>query len=547
MEVETLANQMEIDKTEAELQELRRENEKLKADMETTSSQIRKLTAITKLNVEGTYFYYRPQEANDPNHPIGELARNFNGMLKSLQGIQGNLEGLVNERTAKLENTLDEVRSLKIQQDGDYYLTSQLIAPLSANKAKNKNVKIDFRVEQKKQFSFKKWNSSIGGDLGCAHTINLDGSFYTVFLNADAMGKSILGAGGALVLGAVFEAIIQRTILVAEEQNQTPDSWIKKTFVEIQKVFESFDGTMMISLVFGLVAENTGLLYWINAEPPRILLYREGKSVFMEGTDVFRKIGMLKIQDHDWKNLRKDSTLSISTFQLKPGDIVVIGSDGRDDLSMGEDEQGRRIINDDMDLFLLHVEQADGDLDRLMSLIKEAGEPTDDLSLLRISYEGPSAEESQLSQEEHDELLIESRKAYLRGASEDAMNYLLKIVNSSSLSAEALRDLVVINFNQRKYLDVIEFGSQYLKMRPDDHEVMYLNSIAHLKEGRLLEAIQQAERLVYVNKTVKYMYHLARLFVRVGNKFRAESVLKEALGMDPEHRGLKQLREQVGG
>jgi hypothetical protein len=32
-------------------------------------------------------------------------------------------------------------------------------------------------------------------------------------MNADAMGKSMQGAGGALVLGAVLEAIVDRTMI----------------------------------------------------------------------------------------------------------------------------------------------------------------------------------------------------------------------------------------------------------------------------------------------------------------------------------------------
>ena len=53
----------------------------------------------------------------------------------------------------------------------------------------------------------------------------------TVFLNADAMGKSMQGAGGALVAGAVFNSIIERTMLSPTVQNQYPERWLKNSFV----------------------------------------------------------------------------------------------------------------------------------------------------------------------------------------------------------------------------------------------------------------------------------------------------------------------------
>ena len=39
-------------------------------------------------------------------------------------------------------------------------------------------------------------------------------------MNADAMGKSLQGAGGALVMGTVFKSIIQNTISVPSFQNK---------------------------------------------------------------------------------------------------------------------------------------------------------------------------------------------------------------------------------------------------------------------------------------------------------------------------------------
>jgi hypothetical protein len=90
------------------------------------------------------------------------------------------------------------------------------------------------------------------GDFCCAHKITLRGKEYIFCVNADAMGKSIQGAGGALVLGSVLEAIVERTKYDDIFKEQYPEQWLKNAFVEIHKVFESFDGSMLVSCILVL-------------------------------------------------------------------------------------------------------------------------------------------------------------------------------------------------------------------------------------------------------------------------------------------------------
>ncbi len=105
------------------------------------------------------------------------------------------------------------------------------------------------------------------------------------------MGKSIQGAGGALVLGVVFLSFIKRTQMIVESQNKSPERWIKECFYELQTIFESFDGSMLVSVVLGLVEEDTGVLYYLNAEHPWTVLYRDENASFIEDELELRKIG----------------------------------------------------------------------------------------------------------------------------------------------------------------------------------------------------------------------------------------------------------------
>jgi hypothetical protein len=140
----------------------------------------------------------------------------------------------------ELGETLNKIKELKEIQDGDYFLTSLLLDPLNYNRAILDNITIEFVIKEKKEFEFRHWKKEIGGDICLSNNILLKGKLYGVFINADAMGKSIQGAGGALVLGAVFQSIINRTRFPSIEQDLPPDTWLLNTHNELQKVFESF-------------------------------------------------------------------------------------------------------------------------------------------------------------------------------------------------------------------------------------------------------------------------------------------------------------------
>jgi adenylate cyclase len=146
------------------------------------------------------------------------LADVINSMKKELEVYNTQLEHLVEERTRELKNTLVQVQTLKTQQDGDYFLTSLLIRPLGGDFSKSEKINVELLVRQKKKFIFRRWDSEIGGDLCAAYSIRLENRDYTVFINGDAMGKSMQGAGGALVFGTVFKAVVSRTQVSRQAQ-----------------------------------------------------------------------------------------------------------------------------------------------------------------------------------------------------------------------------------------------------------------------------------------------------------------------------------------
>ncbi len=476
---------------------------------------------------------------------IGFMARSFNRMVRSimaarkrLQQYANQLEQKVQERTKELENTLQEVQALKDQQDGDYFLTSLLLQPFATNHTMHERVQIDFLLEQKKKFTFRQYSKEIGGDLNIANQIVLGNRTYSVFLNADAMGKSMQGAGGALVLGSVFESIITRTQLSPEARKTYPERWIKNTFIELHKVFEGFDGSMLVSLVLGLVDNETGLLYFINAEHPWIVLYRDGIASFMEDELMFRKLGTSGVAGE----------IYIRTFQLEQGDVVIAGSDGRDDLLISLTEDGKRIINEDEKLFLRIVERGQGELEKIYDELHRVGSLTDDLSLLRVSFvedrEKVKVEGEKLKDIKN--LLSKAKTASESADLQEAISY-LELANSLDKNIpEIKKKFIQLSLKIKDYGKAKVMARDYSELKPMDTEIMYVTAFCARKVADLNTAIDFGERVRLRDPAhLKNLINLGQAYLASKNYDRALIILNSALAIDPENHSLMRLKEHI--
>jgi serine phosphatase RsbU (regulator of sigma subunit) len=185
------------------------------------------------------------------------------------------------------------------------------------------------------------------------------------------MGKSMQGAGGILVLNSIFESIVKRTQLQTGFAEQTPEKWLTGAFNELHNVFLMFEGSMMISLNMGIIDDESGQMVYINAEHPAIVLFRDEKVSFLPLLETNCKLGSPLMEE----------IVRINSFFLADKDVLLLGSDGRDDIILSGGE-----MNNDYDLFLTHVKNARTDLKKIFTEILKTGEIYDDLSLLRIEY-----------------------------------------------------------------------------------------------------------------------------------------------------------------
>ena len=472
---------------------------------------------------------------------IGFMAKSFNRMTRSikagrmrLQQYAEQLEQKVKERTQELQTTLQDVQALKAQQDGDYFLTTLLLKPLGVNEVNSDLIGVESFVRQKKKFEFRHWNKDIGGDINISHIIELEKKRYVAFINGDAMGKSIQGAGGALVLGSVFHTIIERTQATHAMQQLAPERWLKNAFIELHRVFESFDGSMLVSGFFGLIDEHTGLMYHILAEHPQAVLLRDGKAKFVDNDKMLRKLGTSGVE----------GTLQIATTQLEPGDVLIVGSDGRDDIILGYDEHGGRIINEDEFLFLKSVEESSGNLDQLVAKLESYGEIMDDLSLMRIER-FKEAHHTHIAYD-YSGVLDGVKRDLKSGETDKAIGRIEAYLKQDAFYPEAVKNLAQIYYQAKNYEKAASYAQDYLWLKPSDAHFVYFASLCFRRIKDFRKSIDLSERLrLREIPLAKNLALLTDLHIRMGNLKRAESMLTELVELEPDFGSISLLRKKI--
>ena len=441
------------------------------------------------------------------------LANKFVRLHKEVEELNISLENKVEQRTKELNQSMKDIQQIKTQQDGDYFLTSLLLSPLIANKNKSEIVKTEFYSKQKKTFHFKNKTYEIGGDISISANITLNDKQFTVFINGDAMGKSIQGAGGALVMGVVFNTVLSRSQINSFKM-KTPEKWIKDTFLELQRIFESFDGTMFLSCVMGLIDDETGFLYYINAEHPWTVLFRNGEASFIEEKFTTRKLGIFE----------NEKLFQVQTMNLKEGDILILGSDGRDDIQIGTADNVR-LINEDETLFLNFVKRANGNLQEIVNLLHKTGELTDDCSLLKVEYLGFAANPHKTN---FTEILSRIFKNYhdIQMQNYQENIYLLKnVYRLNPYNEVANKQLGFFYFKRRDFQNAIKHINYYTHKKPESTEMLYLASVSNKKCGNYEKAVDIGEQILLREpKNFRNLKNLKELY-KLTNKLERENEL----------------------
>ncbi len=526
------------------------------------------LRGVTKVN-KGDLDVVVPIKVQDE---IGFLSGSFNSMVSSIKDAQeklqdyaDNLEEKVKERTREVQEKMEEIQALKIHQDGDYYLTSLLTKPLFFNANKSAKIKTDFLIKQKKTFEFRSKKADLGGDICVTGNLKFgtpdNFKRYTMVMNGDAMGKSMQGAGGSLVMGVVMNSIMARSAGNKRILDSTPEQWLTDIYHETNGVFKSFNGTMILSCVVAVIDDETGEMWYFNAEHPYTVLYRDGRACFIEEKLNLRKLGL-------------DSEIDFQVFkyQLFPGDVVILGSDGRDDINLTPNDQ-IRTINEDETLFLKFVEEGKADIHQITELIKKAGEITDDLSFLRVGFkeiteDKPSTDENRHrtiaeetahsgdsvtididndypeEEENVEDYYHEAKKFLKEGNQEQALKELEAGYSRSHNNPKLNKLLALLSFKGKNYDTAVEVLGKYLEYDPDVADFWFYLSIAHKRLGKYESSLQAAEKFEALQpQNIQNLINLADLNRILGRIEDALAYQKKAIDLDPENRNAQKLAE----
>jgi len=353
------------------------------------------------------------------------------------------------------------------------------------------------------------------------------------------MGKSIQGAGGALVMAVLYNSYIDRTPLFASLYQKTPEAWLTEIYDELQRVFASFNGSMLISAILGLIDEETGAMYFFNAEHPWLIRYYDGKAAFVENELTMRKIG----------SIESDTKITIRAMQLQCSEVIFLGSDGRDDILVGIDmETGQRVINEDETRFLHCLEDSKGDLRRLVENVARDGELTDDFTLIRIEWKKPAP----VPPPEFESARVDALKAFAEAKNEHAAQ-LLRNAMQLYPDADIIDKLAACCRETGRDQEIIQVYQQGIDAMPLHATLLYgmvsecrrmIHKIFDEGKGKestkrslkeyLRLAIDYGERLLIVQpKHYKGMLHVADCYRLVGRFAGARALLETARQIDP--------------
>ncbi|MEQ9364311.1 MAG: SpoIIE family protein phosphatase, partial [Leptospirales bacterium] len=359
--------------------------------------------------------------------------------------------------------------------------------------------------------------------------------------------KSMQGAGGVLVLGAAFQAIIDRTLAMtymdaADAAEHYPEMWMESTYRQLHAIFESFDGSMLVSIALGLIEDDTGMLYYLNAEHPWTAIYEKGAARFIEEDVNFRKLGTPDT----------NQGFRILTRRLEPGSILIAGSDGRDDILISRAGGGTAALLDDESQFLRFIEEGEGDLDAIKSAMLRRGELTDDLSLLRVEYVGSPANHETSGRNAQD---TEIRDALLQARELQAARDLPRAVAvleqglknfTTPERVRLLRELIKCRMQLKDYPAAARDAREYLEQAPQDTDMLVLGVHLHKQAREFETALHLAGRAFIRNPgVVRNLLYLAELHGRARDFERAAFFLRNVKELAPDHPRIQKIEKYL--
>jgi len=436
---------------------------------------------------------------------------------------------VIEEKTATMAAKNLAHRTIE-KQNGDYFLLRLLFEPLLRFRLPNGSANIETHLQQHKTFTFRDKSYSIGGDFIYVDELTLAGEKYTFATNADAMGKSVQGASGAIVYGVLINALIQRTKTRESESAKSPERWLKEAYHELDNIFSTFDGSMIVSAILMLIHES-GTVFHINAEHPSLVLYRHGKCTQFSLENQLYKLGTRIMKDD----------FAVQVFRLETDDCLILASDGRDDILIVDKKSGGgNVMNHSIDIFGEALEAAAGNLNKCIEIMGMKGQFSDDLSIIMIRLPSDAGFESMLNL---NTLIEEALKSSTDNLRELVQKYPHQIANNDT----QLKRVMNFFIQHKTYEAGAQATTVLLKASPYSNRLLYYASYLARKAGKFEEAVEFGERLRHRDPNrLSNLINLCYAYIKTGNIKRARFMHQQASALQPENRHAKILAEALG-
>lgn len=480
------------------------------------------------------FFLLKNKKIKNLDHTIRDLDEKLIDLKKKLDEKDVLLEKERKDKNLSIQKDLENIQKLKDKQDGDYFLTSLLIEPFVKNNGSDEVVQIEYILRQYKKFTFRKFNREIGGDIFLSRKIVLLGRTYTVLFNADAMGKSIQGAGGAIVTGAAMQSILDRN-RSRRNQKLTPERWLFETYRDMNYIFKSFQGHMIISIYLALVDDSTGLLYYINCDHPPTAIYRDKVATFIDNPMDFPKLGMSF----------GPRFFRVRLFRLEEGDILIGGSDGRSDLLI-EEEKIKTVYSMDEEHFLKLVEKENAQLNNILETLKKDGEIADDITLFSLQYFPNKKGKKKLSEKEKEKIRIYFQKSENREKIKSKIKQMYKVLKIDPGNIDSLYNLSELFYIKKLYKRSQYYAYRVLQVAPWSLKALLLYIKTSVKRHDYSNATAAYEMLTfrYPDK-ISYHVKFAELKMEVRGYAHALKIVNEILEVKPEEKRAIVLKKQI--
>ncbi|MGJ4788611.1 SpoIIE family protein phosphatase [Leptospira koniambonensis] len=411
------------------------------------------------------------------------ISGRFVEMKNLLKYWNEKLQEEVSIKTKELRECLANVRSLKEKQDGDYFLISVLQSSFQNKIRTFGDFKIETLVSQFKTFEFKSKPGEIGGDLVCMEEIRIGTRKFLAILNADAMGKSLQGATGALLASSMFKSHIDSST----PGFYTPETWIVSLYRKIHGLFQSFDGNLFATGILAILDPENSSVFFLNSQHPPSILLRNNISGYIENETSY-KMGIPIL-----KEIPK-----VYCISLKENDSLIFGSDGREDLRL---RTKNREVDSLSDTFLSEVSNTNADLILLKNKMEEYGDYIDDLSLVRIFRNENSQKRSR------------------------------DIWRETSKTKSLQKGILLWKKGDKKI--ACSFFSKLSNEDPTDKDLAYITAWAYWKCGELEKSKTYSEKLLYRDpKNHQNLVLLAKIYFQLGIKDVILLGLLEGTGLD---------------